>query len=191
MKAEQRDIKFTYHFSRGNETMKSLLENSVCQERTSSCQGQRGRENIQPEPDVSDRRGKKPYPNAISAVSKAFVSNGFDVFIPEWLLFVGKSFIPTPPEALESSERRTSRTRRSLLTGQLPGSQGEPLQLGQLCNQGQSWPASQHRGQQAPSLKGAGWPSPRSLQGVQNTEHQRLPPGSSPATPLPGLQRML
>lgn len=164
MKVEQRDIKFTYHFSRGNKTMKSLLENSVCQERTSSCQGQRGQENIQP--DVSDRRGKKPYPNAVSAVSRAFVANGFDVFFPEWLLFVRKSFNATPLEALESSEGRTPSTHRSPVTGPLPGSQGEPLQLGPLCHQDPSWPASQHRGQQVPSLKGAGWPSPHPPQGA-------------------------
>lgn len=168
--------------------MKSLLENSVCQERTSSCQGQRGRENIQPEPDVSDRHGKKPYPNAISAVSKAFVSNGFDVFIPEWLLFLGKSFIPTPPEALESSERRTSRTRRSLLTGQLPGSHS--CSWGHSATRHQSWLASQHRGQ-APSLKGDGVAISTLPSRCPEHTASEAPSGKFSSNPLPCLQRRL
>lgn len=135
MKVEQRDIKFTYHFSGGNETMKSLLENSGCRERTPSCQGQHGWENLRP--DVSDRRWRSPTRTPSQHFPGAFVSNGFDTFIPKWFSPSG-SLSSQPLWKSLRAQSQTSSTRHSAVTAQLHGSQGEPLLLRPLGHQDQS-----------------------------------------------------
>jgi hypothetical protein len=80
MKAEQRNIKFTYHFSQGNETMKSLLENSVCQECTLSYEGKYSQENICP--DMNNHHKEALTKHSSSPFSSGFVSSGLDILVP-------------------------------------------------------------------------------------------------------------
>lgn len=183
MKVEQRDIKFTYHFSRGNETMKSLLENSGCRERTPSCQGQRVPEDLQP--DVSDHRGRSPTRTPSQQFPRAFVSNGFDIFIPKWLLPARNSFIL---EALESSEP-------DLQHVPLPSHSPAPWKPGRASAAEATRPPGPV---QVPSLKGDGVTISGPPQGAQNPHRQCLLGGSlqevlqqSHFLDLRGLRRIL